>query len=97
MTHPVGHEPPLVPTSAIAWSHSPDLGEVLKGVMKIAGLHMHVWAVRVEDDEDDMLQPVDDPWGFFDDLLRLEAAAYHTTELPGYEGQWVVWAAPFQH
>lgn len=70
---------------------------VLIGSARIGGLDLHVFAVEVEVNAEDLQAATGDPLRRLErlDALATPEAPYETTEIPGYEGQWVIWAEPF--
>lgn len=70
---------------------------VIKGVMDIAGADCHVYFIRVEQSPDGEQHAVRDLYNRYGDLLALDtdAPGFETIELPGYAGDWVLFAHSF--
>lgn len=85
--------PATVPLEALQFERHDD-EDTLLGLLQLGHYSMHVTAVRVED-KDGILEPTNDPYDRFDDFLRLDEGSFTTTEIPGFEGLWVIVCSPY--
>ena len=74
-------------------------GNVLNGQTVIFGTDHHVRMVRVKEGPFDDIEPLDDApdevKGMFEDMQGVYEGAYHTIEIPGREGRYVLFIFPF--
>jgi len=68
-------------------------GECLFGTTDIFGTRCYIHFIRVQRDEENVQQPVDDPNGRFTDLLKIDGEiTFQEVEVPGFEGNYVFFA-----
>ena len=65
------------------------------GSCTIAGTMFHVEALRVTRDEDGCQVGWQDPHDRYADIGTLDEHAFQAVEIPGLDGEWILWIRPF--
>jgi len=68
--------------------------EVIHGLIDLFGRTFHIQFIRVQLDEHNEQIATKDPYGRYDDMLRVDSISFETIELPGYPGDWVMLIHP---
>ncbi len=79
----------------IEWTHDATEEEaVLLGVVDLFGVHHHVMAIQVQDNDQGVQEAVKDPYDRLGDACHIDDTRFQTVELPGRDGAWVLVITP---